>query len=290
MACAVETRYGRFRVRHPSLLPAVLECVRTLDRVSGSRAYIERRDCGTGAGGFKPGNKCGGEGGGGADSGSGSGGGAGDSGGGSELGESKAGSHSTVADAESYARKSIARRVDYSGISDPKMANIANSQLESLSSDYGVRLDSVSTSDSMDDSVIAEAYVFTSKKTVGGKQVEERTVGISLNQKWFESESKYRAMLAEKGVSEGDFFGAGRPRSVLNHEFGHLVDRRENRAATQEIFERRKKDLPMLSSYAQSSRSEMMAEAFSAYRALGSLANVGGVDLSELEPYFKPRN
>lgn len=59
MACAVETRFGRFRVRHPSLLPAVLECVRTLDRVSGSRAYIERRDCGTGAGGFKPGNKCG---------------------------------------------------------------------------------------------------------------------------------------------------------------------------------------------------------------------------------------
>lgn len=58
MACAIETRYGRFRVRHPSLLPAVLECVRTLDLVSASQAYIERRDCGTGAGGFKPGNKC----------------------------------------------------------------------------------------------------------------------------------------------------------------------------------------------------------------------------------------
>lgn len=279
MPCSVETRHARFTVRHPSLLPRVLRYVRGLD------AAVERRDCGTGAGGFKPGNKCAGGGdGGGADSGGGDSG-----GGGSDSGGSQAGSHATVADAESYAKKSIAGRVDYSGISDPKMANIANSQLESLSSDYGVRLDSVRTSDSMDDSVIAEAYVFTSKKTVGGKQVEERTVGISLNQKWFESESKYRAMLAEKGVSEGDFFGAGRPRSVLNHEFGHLVDRREHRDATQEIFERRKKDLPMLSSYAQSSRSEMMAEAFSAYRALGSLANVGGVDLSELEPYLKPR-
>ena len=83
MACAVETRYGRFRVRHPSLLPAVLECVRTLDRVSTSQAYIERRDCGTGAGGFKPGNKCagGGDGGGGDSGGGGASGGEGAGGG-----------------------------------------------------------------------------------------------------------------------------------------------------------------------------------------------------------------
>lgn len=74
MPLAVESRYGRFRVRHPSLVPAVLKCVRTLDRVSGSPAYIERRDCGTGAGGFKPGNKC---------AGGGDGGGSGSSGGGS---------------------------------------------------------------------------------------------------------------------------------------------------------------------------------------------------------------
>lgn len=81
MPCVVETRYGRFRVRHPSLVSAVLECVRTLDSVSGSPAYIERRDCGTGAGGFKPGNKCagGGDGGGSDSSGGGSGGGGGDS-------------------------------------------------------------------------------------------------------------------------------------------------------------------------------------------------------------------
>jgi len=47
----------------------VLRCVRMLKAV---RAVIERRDCGTGAGGFKPGNKCagGGDGGGDGDSGS----------------------------------------------------------------------------------------------------------------------------------------------------------------------------------------------------------------------------
>lgn len=68
MPCSVETRYGRFRVRHPSLLPRVLRYVRGLD------AVVERRDCGTGSGGFKPGNTCGkGEGGGGADSGGGGG-------------------------------------------------------------------------------------------------------------------------------------------------------------------------------------------------------------------------
>jgi HK97 family phage portal protein len=44
---------------------------------------VAKRDCGTGAGGFKPGNKCAGEGGGGADSGGGSSGGGGDSSGGS---------------------------------------------------------------------------------------------------------------------------------------------------------------------------------------------------------------
>lgn len=74
MPCSVETRYGRFRVRHPSLLPRVLRYVRGLD------AVVERRDCGTGAGGFKPGNKCAGGGdGGGADSGGGGAGGGGES-------------------------------------------------------------------------------------------------------------------------------------------------------------------------------------------------------------------
>lgn len=60
---------------------AVLRCVRILRAV---QAGIERRDCGTGAGGFQPGNKCAGGGdGGGADSGGGSPGGSGDSSGGS---------------------------------------------------------------------------------------------------------------------------------------------------------------------------------------------------------------
>ena len=276
-----------FRPSRPGDTDAVLRCVRIL---RAAQAVIERRDCGTGAGGFKAGNKCAG-GGGGSDSGGSDGGGSdgGGSDGGGSDGGSLAGSHKTVADAQEYAKDTIAARVDYSGISDPKMANIANSQLESLTRDYGVKIDSVRTSNSMDDSVIAEAYVFRTKRTVDGKAVIEETTGVSLNEKWFASEAAYRDRLASAGVSEGDFFGAGRPRSVLNHEFGHLVDRAENRSATQEIFERRKGDLAMLSSYARVSRSEMMAEAFSAYRTLGSLSNVGGVDLSELEPYLRPK-
>lgn len=46
MPCIVETRYGRFRVRHPSLMPAVLKCVRTLDGLLERRAF-----CATGQGG-----------------------------------------------------------------------------------------------------------------------------------------------------------------------------------------------------------------------------------------------
>ena len=111
MPCVVETRYGRFRVRHPSLVSAVLECVRTLDSVSGSPAYIERRDCGTGAGGFKPGNKCAGGGdGGGADSGCGGSGGGGDSGGssGSDGGEpAKAGDGPLVKAARDEHKKGL---------------------------------------------------------------------------------------------------------------------------------------------------------------------------------------
>jgi predicted ABC-type ATPase len=52
-----------FRPTRPGDADAVLRCVRTLRAV---QEVIERRDCGTGAGGFKPGNKCagGGDGGG----------------------------------------------------------------------------------------------------------------------------------------------------------------------------------------------------------------------------------
>jgi len=60
---------------------AVLRCVRILRSV---QADIERRDCGTGAGGFKPGNKCATGGSGGGDSGDGSSG----DGGGSDGGAS----------------------------------------------------------------------------------------------------------------------------------------------------------------------------------------------------------
>jgi len=60
-----------FRPSRPGDADAVLRCVRIL---RAAQAVIERRDCGTGAGGFKPGNKCAG-GGGDSDSGGGSGGG-----------------------------------------------------------------------------------------------------------------------------------------------------------------------------------------------------------------------
>lgn len=75
MPCSVKTRHARFTVQHPSLLPRVMRYVRSLD------AAVERRNCGTGSGGFKPGNKCAGGGdGGGTDT---AGGGA--SGGGSDI-------------------------------------------------------------------------------------------------------------------------------------------------------------------------------------------------------------
>ena len=69
-----------FRPTRPGDADAVLRCVRILRSV---QAVIERRDCGTGSGGFKPGNKCagGGDGGGADPGGGGSGGGGGDSGG-----------------------------------------------------------------------------------------------------------------------------------------------------------------------------------------------------------------
>ena len=72
-----------FRPTRQGDADAVLRCVRILRAV---QAVIERRNCGTGAGGFKPGNSCGkGDGGGGDGSGSstGSGGGSSPSGGGS---------------------------------------------------------------------------------------------------------------------------------------------------------------------------------------------------------------
>jgi len=50
-----------FRPTRPGDADAVLRCLRTL---RAAQAVVERRDCGTGAGGFKPGNKCGGGGGG----------------------------------------------------------------------------------------------------------------------------------------------------------------------------------------------------------------------------------
>ena len=74
MPCSVKTRHARFTVQHPSLLPRVMRYVRSLD------AAVERRDCGTGSGGFKPGNKCAGGGDGGG-TGSGGGGPGGDGGG-----------------------------------------------------------------------------------------------------------------------------------------------------------------------------------------------------------------
>lgn len=52
MAVILQSRHARFTVRSTSLLPRVLLLMR------GLGAVIERRDCGTGAGGFKPGNKC----------------------------------------------------------------------------------------------------------------------------------------------------------------------------------------------------------------------------------------
>jgi hypothetical protein len=53
-----------FRPTRQGDADAVLRCVRILRAV---QAVIERRDCGTGAGGFKPGNKCGAGGGGGGE-------------------------------------------------------------------------------------------------------------------------------------------------------------------------------------------------------------------------------
>ncbi len=64
-----------FRPARPGDADAVLRCVRILRSV---QAVIERRDCGTGAGGFKPGNKCGKGDGGGSDSSGGGSSGAGD--------------------------------------------------------------------------------------------------------------------------------------------------------------------------------------------------------------------
>jgi hypothetical protein len=97
-----------FRPARPGDADAVLRCVRILRSV---QAVIERRDCGTGSGGFKPGNKCAGGGdGGGADSGGGGSGGGGDSGGAAGSGSvepAKAGDGPLVKAARDEHKKSL---------------------------------------------------------------------------------------------------------------------------------------------------------------------------------------
>ena len=82
-----------FRPTRPGDADAVLRCVRILRSV---RAVSDRRDCGTGSGGFKPGNKCAGGAGGGGDSGS-SG-----SGGGSDVDASTFSSQANFASGDDY--------------------------------------------------------------------------------------------------------------------------------------------------------------------------------------------
>jgi hypothetical protein len=273
-----------FRPTRAGDADAVLRCVRILRSV---QADIERRDCGTGAGGFKPGNKCAGEGGdGGVDSGGG-----GESGGGGDKSEKQFSPSATVEEAQDWATGAVAKRVDYSGIKDPKMANIANQELSSLVEEYGVKMDFVETTTSLPDGVIAEAGVtYTGRYKDGERVTEVSSRGIQLNENFWESESNYRDSLLLGAADESSHVGGARPRHIMRHEYGHLLDRPEDRSATQEIFNRRKKDLGMISAYATTSREEMFAEGFAMYRQLGSLSNVGGVDFSELEPFYKPRS
>jgi len=170
------------------------------------------------------------------------------------------------------------------------MANIVNEELSSLTQEYGVKLDFIQTSSELPEGVLAQAEVIWTSKFVDGERVPEvLSKGISVNEQWWQSESQYRENLAFGFVDQSSHVGGAKPRHTVRHEFGHLLDRPQDRAATQEIFNRRKKDLFLISSYAASSREEMFAEAFAMYRQLGNLSNVGGADFSELEPFFKPK-
>jgi hypothetical protein len=197
----------------------------------------------------------------------------------------------SVSDAELYAEENLVHRgANYMGIKDPKMAGIINDELSSLVKDYGVKPNYIIVSPFLSDDIVAQASYRWSKKTVDGEDVWTRhDAEITLNKNFWESESQYRGQLESSlFVDQASHVGGARPRSAIVHEFGHLLDSPAHRDATQEIFDRRKGDLFLISSYAASSRAEMFAEAFTVYRRLGSLSNVGGADFSELEPYFTP--
>jgi hypothetical protein len=232
------------------------------------------RDCGTGSGGFKPGNKCAGEGGGESDSGGG--------GGSSRYREAK-----TREEAEQVA-KSYAKNVSFRGV-DVASANKINKSLDEF---FEAHPD------------VPPLESLESKKFTGGSSTGKETAAANYNmlshkmmvntaimgseKKWeaYQQLGKEAEQVVSKALSEGRLTGRqkeiaemhlsrgtlvdGSFSGAITHEMGHHFDAKvlmkQDIAVRKRLMDRRPDFEPKLSGYASTNAFEYFAESYVAYR------------------------
>jgi hypothetical protein len=243
------------------------------------------RDCGTGSGGFKPGNKCAGGGDGSAADGDSSGPGGADGGG--TPGVSRYREASTKEEAEAVGQ-SFAKKVSYRGV-DVASANKINKAVD----EFFMAHPDVPPLESL------EAKKFTGGSSTGKEDAAANynmlshkmlvnTAIMGSEKKWeaYQQRGKEAEQIVSKALSEGRLTGRQKEiaemhlsrgtlvddsfSGAITHEMGHHFDAKvlmkEDIAVRKRLMERRPEFEPKLSGYASTNAFEYFAESYVAYR------------------------
>ena len=195
----------------------------------------------------------------------------------------------TVKEAETWANGKLAKKVDYSGIEDARVANKINEVMHGLQSKYkGVELESIRLSTDVPMEEFAAASTF-SVSPRGGRVGDTGTSyiqSLTLNANhWKDVPTLQAGQLLTSHTSLMDKSVKG----SLTHEYGHLLAaKHESNRMSAEIFSKRRNDYELVSDRAKVDHKEALAEVFVLYDRGGSSAlnNVGGVSFSEYSPIF----
>jgi HK97 family phage portal protein len=233
------------------------------------------RDCGTGSGGFKPGNKCGGEGdGGGADS-------------GGEGGSSRYREAKTREEAESVAAQ-YAKKVSYRGV-DVQTANQINKTVDEFFQQHpdmppleSIEARKFTGSSSTGDESAPASYNMLSHKM----QVNTAIMGSQKKFDEYVRKADEAKAAVKKALDEGRLQGRQKELAEIHMQRGSVIDRSLQGAITHEmghhfdakvlmkmpiadrkvLMERRSEYEPKLSAYASTNAFEYFAESYVAHR------------------------
>jgi len=177
----------------------------------------------------------------------------------------------TVQEAQDWATGRLAKEVDYSKITDVRVANKINEVLsEQKRKCKDVSIDKIQLG-TLGEGVVGETFVL--KRQIAGEHGWEdgppSYCAITLNQDWWKSADDYRSkalLVPHTAVVDGG------PGGVLRHEFGHVLDAfHGNRKITKDVYANApywKKD--QISTYAGWNDQELTAELFVHWQRNGS--------------------